>query len=118
MQQNSAFKGIKLLDTRMWPTSSDSLYEFGNSEVLLVIEHFRELFQMKVTLMSERGTFKAFWLSNLRDIPKEEVWSMLFTTLESKYPNLVHLFELLMVFPVSNAKVKCGFSTMRRIKSD
>lgn len=43
MRQNSAFKGIKLLDTRMWPTASDSLCEFGNSELSLVIEHFRSL---------------------------------------------------------------------------
>ena len=43
---------------------------------------------------------------------------MLLTTLDSKYPNLVYLFELLLVFPVSNAKVERGFSTMRRIKSD
>ena len=64
------------------------------------------------------GAFKAFWFSNLRALPKEEVWSMLLTVLESKYPNLVHLFELLLVFPVSNAKVERGFSTMQRIKSD
>ena len=43
---------------------------------------------------------------------------MLLTTLESKYPNLVYLFELLLGFPVSNAKIECAFSTMRRIKRD
>ena len=26
IQQNSAFKGMKLLDTRLWPTAPDSLY--------------------------------------------------------------------------------------------
>ena len=121
MQQNSAFKGIKLLDTRMWPSAPESLQEFGNAELSLVIEHFRSLLQKKVSidgLMSEWGAFKAFWLSHLRALTKEEVWSMLLTTLENKYPNLVYLFKLLLVFPVSNAKVERGFSTMRQIKSD
>ena len=40
IQQNSAFKGMKLLDTRLWPTAPDSLRKFGTSELLLVIEHF------------------------------------------------------------------------------
>ena len=92
-----------------------TIREFGTSELLLVIEHFGSLLRKKVSidaLISEWDAFKVFWLSNLRILPREEVWSLLLTTLDSKYPNLVYLFELLLVFPVSNAKVERGFSTM------
>ena len=53
-----------------------------------------------------------FWLNHLREMLRKEVFITLFSRLESKYPNLVHLFELLLVFPVSNAKVERGFSGM------
>ena len=121
IQQNNAFKGIKILDTQMWPTDPDSLHCYGNDEFLLVLDHFRSLLVKRVSIdavTSEWEEFKAFWLSNLRALSKDEVWSILLTRLESKYPNLLHLIELLLVFPVSNAKAERGFSTMRRIKSD
>ena len=103
IQQNNAFKGIKILDTQMWPTDPDSLHCYGNDEFLLVLDHFRSLLVKRVSIdavTSEWEAFKAFWLSNLRALSKDEVWSILLTRLESKYPNLLHLIELSLVFPV------------------
>ena len=47
-----------------------------------------------------------------------DIWSLLLTFYRSKFPNFVHLIEILLLFPVSNATVARGFSAMRRMKTD
>ena len=118
LQQQDVFKGVKLLDPRIWPTDQELLKSFGHRELSLVTLHFKLLLKdVNIDLLvCEWDTIKMFWLDNLREMSRQDVLSTLLSRLESKYPNLVHLIELLLVFPVSNAKVECGFSAMRRIK--
>ena len=49
---------------------------------------------------------------------KEDAWQLLLIHYRTQFPNLAHLVEILLVFPVSNAKAERGFSAMRRIKTD
>ena len=87
----------------MWPTDREVLRHFGQRELSLVIEHFRPLLLNKVSIdaiFSEWDAFKAFWLDNLVSKSKKEVWSIVLSRVDSKYLNLVHLVELLFVFPV------------------
>ena len=99
------------MDMSMRPTDPNLLQQFGQSELMLVIDQFRLLLPKKISIDALVSEFKIFWFSNLTALPKSELWSMLLTRLDSKYPNLVYLFELLL-------KVEHGFSTTRRIKSD
>ena len=121
LQHQDVFKGIKLLNTSLWPCDHDGLQQFGQRELSLVVDHFRPLLLKNASIdsiFSEWETFKKIWSHNLASMTKDEVWSTLFTKLKSKYPNLATLVELLLVFPVSNATVERGFSAMKRIKSD
>ena len=49
---------------------------------------------------------------------KEDAWQLLLTHYGAQFPNLSHLVEILLVFPVSNAKVERGFSAIRCINTD
>ena len=74
-----------------------------------------DLNQVKV----EWSSFKVFWFENLKvdKRGRDEVWATFFR-LSDNYSNLRHVINILMIYPVSNATVERGFSTMRRIKSD
>ena len=120
LQQQDVFKGVKLLDSRIWPTDQELLKSFGHRQLSLVTLYFKLLRILKDVninlLVCEWDAIKMFWLDNVREMSRQDVLSTLLSRLESKYPNLEHLIELLLVFPVSNAKVERGFSAMRRIK--
>ena len=68
--------------------------------------------------MADWNSFKLYWVDNLRDQQQDAVWPLLLSHYREKFPNLAQLVHILLVIPVSNAKVERGFSTMRRIKSD
>ena len=121
LQHEDVFKGIKLLNTSLWPSDHDGLQQFGQRELSLVVDHFRPLLLKNASIdsiFSEWEAFKVIWYHNLVSVRKYELWSTLLTKLKNKYPNLATLVELLLVFPVSNATVERGFSAMKRIKSD
>ena len=89
----------------------------------LALEHFRRLLLKNNVLldgvMTEWTFFKMYWIDNLIVTPsKNTVWSLLLSKYIEKFPNFVQSVCILLVFPVSNAIVKRGFSAMRRIKSD
>jgi len=69
-------------------------------------------------IMANWSSFKLYWVENLRDHKQEDVWSLLLSHYRQQFPDLVHLVHILLVFPISNAKVERGFSSMRRIKTD
>ena len=97
LQQQDVFKGVKLLDPRIWPTDQELLKSFGHRELSLVTSHFKLLLKdVNIDLLvCEWDAFKMFWLDNL--MSRQDVLSTLLSRLESKYPNLVHLIELLLI---------------------
>ena len=106
----------------MWPTTKDDLSTFGVADVSVAVDHFQPLLLKNgVSLdgvMADWNSFKLYWVDNLRDQQQDAVWPLLLTHYREKFPNLAQLVHILLVIPVSNAKVERGFSTMRRIKSD
>ena len=46
------------------------------------------------------------------------LWQAVLTDYPDIYPNFIHVVQVLMVIPVSNAIVERGFSSMRRVKDD
>ncbi|XP_072169762.1 zinc finger protein 862-like [Diadema setosum] len=114
------FQAFKVLDTNTWPRDKPSLDQFGHKELNTVYEHFKGLLQevQPESIQTEWNSFKSYWNSFLMDLQSSDVWRAFVTVSMSKYPNLGLLIRVLLTFPISNAKVERGFSTMRRIKTD
>ena len=79
------------------------------------MNHFKPLLEKNQVSLSAISTewtaFKYYAAQNLQGNSK--IWPLLLT----QY-HLIHLIEILLLFPISSATVECGFSTMRRIKTD
>eukprot|EP00057_Strongylocentrotus_purpuratus_P017041 XP_011671515.1 PREDICTED: zinc finger protein 862-like [Strongylocentrotus purpuratus] len=114
------FQAFKVLDTNAWPRDKPSLDQFGHKELNTVFEHFKGLLQevQPESIQMEWNSFKSYWNSSLMDLQSSDVWRAFVKVSTSKYPNLGLLIRVLLTFPISNAKVERGFSTMRRIKTD
>ena len=89
---------------------------FGDSELSVVAENFRPLLGANGVSVDgvEWTAFKTDWKSNIQT----NIWALLLTHHRSKFPNLSHVVELLLVLLVSIAKVERSFSAMRHIKTD
>ena len=63
------------------------------------------------------ASFKNFHTLN---IPYLDIWKRVFTNreLKSECKNVLHLFEISFVMPLTNAKLERMFSRMLRVKSD
>ena len=114
------YQAFKVLDTNTWPREKPSLDQFGHKELNTVFEHFKGLLQevQPESIQVEWNSFKSYWNSTLMDLQSSDVWRAFVKVSTSKYPNLGLLIRVLLTFPISNAKVERGFSTMRRIKTD
>lgn len=113
---------VKILDITLWPSNEDLLSEFGNKEVELLkktLEPLLLLNQVDISLIDEEWReLKLFWKQSLFHFTKEDLWKFVLKTNRDKYPNLSHLYEVLLILPVSNAAVERGFSFMGRIKTE
>ena len=122
LKMTSLGQSVSLTPNSGRPTDRTSLATFGTANVSLAIDHFSSLLlKNDVSLdgiMMEWVSFKLYWVDNLQDHHRDDVWSLLFSHYREKFPNLAHLVHILLVFPVSNAKVERGFSAMRRAKND
>ena len=113
-------KGVNLLNYIVWPIDTAAFDTFGDSEVSALVNHFKPLLEKNEVSLSAISTewtaFKYYAAQNLQGNSK--IWPLLLTQYQGKFPNLIHLIEILLLFPISNATVERGFSTMRRIKTD
>jgi len=120
LQNLDAMKGVNILSVPLWPTGKPDFETYGNSEVSLLVNHFKVLLEMNgVSLnavLTEWNAFKHYVGHNIQGNP--DVWSLLLTRYRSQFDNFAHLIEILLLFPVSNATVERGFSAMKRIKTD
>lgn len=114
-------KGVNLLNFISWPSVDSAAFDtFGDVEVSLLVNHFKPLLEKNnvalSTISTEWNAFKHYAAENLTG--NSNIWSLLLTHYQVNFPNLAHLIEVLLLFPISNATVERGFSTMRRIKTD
>ena len=120
LQSSSVMKGVKILDVSAWPSdySSDS---FGLEEISGVIEHFKPLILkhdiVVTSIIDDWRAFKTYWAS-AKQIKGTNIWALLLRCHRKQFPNLASLIDILLLLPVSNAKVERSFSSMRRIKTD
>ena len=120
------FKHIPLLlDTSAWQKNNSA--NFGDKEINELSDHFNSLLEKigcDVQSINEGWIrLKLFILSILKNNQKEsnmEIWRCSFanTELMSGCKNEMHLFEILLVVPFTNAIVERLFSRMNHVKTD
>ena len=58
-------------------------------------------------------------ISSWEKIDYLEVWGKIFTSTDKEsYQNALHIIELLLITPTTNAKLERMFSQMNRVKTD
>ena len=115
-----AMKGVRLLNFVSWPIDTPAFDTFGDLEVSLLVNHFKPLLEKNEVSLdavpTEWSAFKYYAAQNLQG--NSNIWPLLLTHYRGNFPNLAHLIEILLLFPISNATVERGFSTMRQMKTD
>ena len=112
------------MDPREWPTEEAELASFGADHLLVITEHFAEILGMAgcdrsqarhQELPSAQVVIKA-----MPQAQQTKVWADFFKDRDrlQSFPNLLMVVELILVLPLSTAACECGFSAMKRVKTD
>jgi hypothetical protein len=118
IDKNQLFSSLKILDFALWPSTINDLENFGNDDINFFITYFKDLLDRHIEdrnqIYQEWQVVKIFWHNNLKHTNTN--WGSILK-MNSKFPNLVNLAKILLLFPISNAVVERSFSTMNRIKT-
>ena len=96
--------------------------ELGNKEVDLLkkkkkLEPLLALNKVDTLMINEEWQeLKIFWKHSLFPFTRKHMRKFVLKTINEKFPNLSHLFEVLFIQPIST--VERGFSFMGRIKTE
>ena len=125
-QDTAVFRNIvRLLDIKTWPTAPDS--SFCENELGEIIDEFSELLSRNhydtSLISSEWLALQHHLIPTVANNPKEhylDIWSRMYinSDVKEECKNVLHLIEILLCTPFTNAKVERGFSRMARVKSD
>ena len=100
---------------------------FGDHEVAEVRDHFRKLLEKNNCnnddVLSEWAIVKSHMVplvKNGKDVNYLDIWKKIFQndTIKNECRNVLHIFEIMLVTPFTNAKVERVFSRMNRVKSE
>ena len=119
---------IPILDIETWPDDADILFTYGESCINEIVE------ALESHLISNQCNIKNIpnqWSSlkqRVIEIKKGcatklnylDVWQKLLVneSVKSQCPNVLHVIELLLITPFTNAKLERMFSRMNRVKTD
>ena len=126
LQSHPVFKNIHILDCSRWPKDDANLSEFGESQIKELSAHFSALLQDNGCdldkILPEWDLLKleiSQLMSGMCTVKYLDVWEQLFTSQFKKlYGNALHVIELLLITPTTNAKLERMFSRMNRVKND
>ena len=115
---------VTLLDVNSWPTDHN-LADFGDNLIFDLMEFWKTLLETNGCVTENIPTQ---W-DELKNAMKPlitgrvhymEAWSRVFTNsfIKETCSDVLHIFELLMITPSTNAKLERMFSRMNRIKTD
>ena len=116
---------VEVLDCTKWPLDTTQLLSYGDSNMTGLIKHFAPLLKYNSCNIAEIPTK---W-DILKNRPRHfihpncsylDVWSGVFTSTEfqKECANVLHVIELFLVTPFSNAKLERMLSTMERVKTN
>ena len=124
--ESVAFSNIPLLlDTSSWPRNDS--FSFRNREIDELIDHYLALLEKSrcdvSKIPNEWTRLKTYIYPLLHNSPDEsylEVWRRTFINREAmaECNNIMHIFEILLIVPFTNAIVEGLFSRMNRVKTD
>lgn len=116
---------VSLLDVSSWP--QNELAVFGESAILELSDCFEELLVKNGCeihqLLPEWISLKTHVLPIIKNNPKKfylKIWQRVFTAdlIKEECGNILHIIELLLCTPFTNAKLERMFSRMARVKTD
>ncbi|XP_046901190.1 zinc finger protein 862-like [Hypomesus transpacificus] len=118
-QTDTILMAMCKLDPKHWP---EDLTEYGNEEVLLLLEHFKEILKKNgcnvENVMAEWTRLKKVINRSYRGLKWEELWSQILRVWSEEFPNILHIIEIIQVMPMSTSKVERAFSLLNRVKTD
>ena len=115
---------VSLLDVSSWPKE---LSDFGSAEIESLKAHFSQLLSNNGCdigeIQREWMTLKTYVIPIRNNSPKVkylEIWEHVFSNenIIEECKNVLHIFEILLITPFSNAKLERMFSRMLRLKND
>lgn len=118
-QTDTILMAMCKLDPKHWP---EDLTEYGNEEVLLLLEHFKEIMAKHScdveSVMAEWTRLKKVVNRNYRGLKWEGLWAQILRVWSEEFPNVLHIIEIIQVMPMSTSKVERAFSLLNRVKTD
>ena len=123
------FKHIEsLVDTFAWPIKEDC-GTFGNSAIVELRNHFQTLLQNNKCdikkIDSEWLTLKTHMIPVVQNQDRRksnylDIWQKIFhnESIKQECKNVLHVFEIMLIVPFTNAKVEHLFSRMNRVKTN
>ena len=123
------FKHIEsLVDTFAWPIKEDC-GTFGNSAIVELRNHFQTLLKNNECdiekIDSEWLTLKTHMIPVVQNQDRRksnylDIWQKIFRneSIKQECKNVLHVFEIMLIVPFTNAKVERLFSRMNRVKTD
>ena len=117
---------IIILNVNNWPTDDTELMSYGDESIGALTKHFDNLLKQNgcqtVNIISQWDILK----NSVKPLLKKEkgnkyldVWSHIFKSeIKSDCQDVLHIIELLLLTPFSNAKLERMFSRMNRVKTD
>ncbi|PIK38162.1 putative zinc finger protein [Apostichopus japonicus] len=112
----------EILDPSNYPSDPEALLDYGLDEVQTISDHFKPLLLKKgcdVTKIEKE------WMKAKQDIKKHHQkeqflppWRKMLLEKSGKYPNLIHLIRIILVFPVATSQVEHQCSYIKPFLGD
>lgn len=120
-EQDPILSAAHILEVRHWPNDHEQLAVFGEEEINVLSEHFKQLLEKndfdQEDVLSEWLDLKVLVKNNYANLRKQAVWQVMFTDFAERFSNVLMLMEILLVLPVCTACCERGFSCMSQIKT-
>lgn len=114
---------VKVLDTEFYPGEGMD-DDYGTEEIRVLTDRFCSLLTANgcdiTRIEREWDMLKQFVVTTgLRNMKYSDVWAKILTcSKKQSFENILHVIEILMVIPVSNAVLERMFSAMNRVHND
>ncbi|KAG7154379.1 Zinc finger protein 862-like 10 [Homarus americanus] len=116
---DEVLRATAVLDPKNWP---QDLTGYGYDEIQLLLHHYESVLTHNgcntLEALAEWVRLKLTIRKHYHGVPWSQLWGELFTRRRLEYENILHLAEIILVFPLSTHKLERTFSTMCRVRTD
>ena len=120
-EQDPVLSAAHILEVRHWPNDHEQLAVFGEEEINVLSEHFKQLLEKndfdQEEALSEWLDLKVLVKNNYGNLRKQAVWQVMFTDFAERFCDVLMLIEILLVLCVCTACCERDVSCMSRIKT-